>query len=109
VRACVEGLRAFFSEPVNAFCRRTTMVLQPRNTLAAAVASLGIVVPVLKIPSRKTSGAWRAASTISPSGPAPNLNPRIGAEGTFSITNPGVLRRADGAFPVINQPNVADP
>ncbi len=106
VRACVEGLRAF--PTVNASVDGTNVVLHREMNIGIAVAlDWGLIVPVIKGADEKNFlGLQRAINDLAERARTKKLKPEEVAEGTFSITNPGVFGGLMG-LPVINQPNVA--
>ena len=106
VRAAVEALRAF--PTVNASVDGTNIVLHRECNIGIAVAlDWGLIVPVIKNAEEKNFlGVARAMSDLAERARSKKLKPEEVAEGTFSITNPGVFGGLMG-LPVINQPNVA--
>src|SRR6202047_4792623 len=106
VRAAVEGLRAF--PTVNSSVDGTNIILHKECNIGVAVAlDWGLIVPVIKNAEEKNFlGLARAMNDLAERARAKKLKPEEVAEGTFSITNPGVFGGLFG-FPIINQPNVA--
>ncbi|MGH9774895.1 MAG: dihydrolipoamide acetyltransferase family protein [Candidatus Acidiferrales bacterium] len=106
VRACVEGLRAF--PTVNASVDGTNVVLHRDINIGIAVAlDWGLIVPVIKHAEEKNFlGLARTLNDLAERARSKKLKPEEVAEGTFSITNPGVFGGLMG-LPVISQPNVA--
>ncbi len=106
VRAAVEALRAF--PTVNASVDGTNIILHRECNIGIAVAlDWGLIVPVIKNAEEKNFlGLARAMNDLAERARTKKLKPEEVAEGTFSITNPGVFGGLMG-LPVINQPNVA--
>ena len=106
VRAAVEALRAY--PTVNSSVDGTNIVLHRECNIGIAVAlDWGLIVPVIKNAEEKNFlGLARAMNDLAERARAKKLKPEEVAEGTFSITNPGVFGGLMG-LPVINQPNVA--
>jgi pyruvate dehydrogenase E2 component (dihydrolipoyllysine-residue acetyltransferase) len=106
IRACVEALRAF--PTVNASIDGTNVVLHREINMGIAVAlDWGLIVPVIRGADEKNFlGLQRAINDLAERARTKKLRPDEVAEGTFSITNPGVFGGLMG-LPVINQPNVA--
>jgi len=106
VRAAVEALRAF--PTVNASVDGTNIVLHRECNIGIAVAlDWGLIVPVIKNAEEKNFlGLARTMNDLAERARTKKLKPEEVAEGTFSITNPGVFGGLMG-LPVINQPNVA--
>jgi len=106
VRAAVEALRAF--PTVNASVDGTNIILHRECNIGIAVAlDWGLIVPVIKNAEEKNFlGLARTMNDLAERARTKKLKPEEVAEGTFSITNPGVFGGLMG-LPVINQPNVA--
>jgi pyruvate dehydrogenase E2 component (dihydrolipoamide acetyltransferase) len=106
VRAAVEALRAY--PTVNSSVDGTNIVLHRECNIGIAVAlDWGLIVPVIKNAEEKNFlGLARAMNDLAERARSKKLKPEEVAEGTFSITNPGVFGGLMG-LPVINQPNVA--
>ena len=90
-------MRAF--PTVNASADGATVVLHREINVGIAVAlDWGLIVPVLKNAEEKNFlGLARGINDLAERARAKKLKPEEVQEGTFSITNPGRLRRADGS------------
>ncbi len=99
-------MRAF--PTVNASVDGTNIILHRECNIGIAVAlDWGLIVPVIKNAEEKNFlGLARAMNDLAERARTKKLKPEEVAEGTFSITNPGVFGGLMG-LPVINQPNVA--
>ena len=106
VKAAVAGLRAF--PTMNASLDGTNVVLHKEINIGIAVAlDWGLIVPVIKNAEEKNFlGLARTMNDLAERARTKKLKPEEVADGTFSITNPGVFGGLMG-LPVINQPNVA--
>ncbi|HMQ03063.1 MAG TPA: 2-oxoglutarate dehydrogenase, E2 component, dihydrolipoamide succinyltransferase [Pyrinomonadaceae bacterium] len=105
-QAVTNALRKF--PIVNAQVSGENIVYKGDINLGMAVAlDWGLIVPVIKRADRLSlSGLALAANDLADRARAKKLNPDEVAEGTFTITNPGVFGGLYGT-PIINQPQVA--
>ncbi len=105
-QAVTNALRKF--PVVNAQVSGENIVYKGDINLGIAVAlDWGLIVPVIKrADTLSLSGLAVAANDLADRARAKKLNPGEVADGTFTITNPGVFGGLYGT-PIINQPQVA--
>jgi len=105
-QAVTNALRKF--PVVNAQVAEDSIIYKGDINLGMAVAlDWGLIVPVIKkADTLSLSGLALAANDLADRARAKKLNPDEVADGTFTITNPGVFGGLYGT-PIINQPQVA--
>ncbi|MGD9589154.1 MAG: 2-oxoglutarate dehydrogenase, E2 component, dihydrolipoamide succinyltransferase [Pyrinomonadaceae bacterium] len=105
-QAVTNALRKF--PVVNAQVSDDSIIYKGDINLGMAVAlDWGLIVPVIKkADTLSLSGLALAANDLADRARAKKLNPDEVADGTFTITNPGVFGGLYGT-PIINQPQVA--
>jgi len=105
-RAVVDALRRF--PIVNASAEGDTIVYKKDVNLGIAVSlDHGLLVPVIRnADERNMLGLARAIADVADRARARQLRPDEVQDGTFTITNPGLLGAQFG-MPIINQPQMA--
>ena len=105
-QAVTQAIRKF--PIVNAQVSGNNIIYKGDINLGMAVAlDWGLIVPVIKrADTLSLSGLGLAANDLADRARAKKLNPDEVADGTFTITNPGVFGGLYGT-PIINQPQVA--
>jgi pyruvate dehydrogenase E2 component (dihydrolipoamide acetyltransferase) len=106
IKAVCDALRAV--PVVNASIDGDNIIYHRDVNIGIAVAlDWGLIVPVIKkADERNLLGLSRALADLANRARAKQLKPEDVADGTFTITNPGVFGALFG-MPIINQPQVA--
>src|SRR5262245_11786563 len=106
LKAVVEGLKAV--PVVNASIDGDNIVYHEDVNIGIAVAlDWGLIVPVIKkADGSNLLGLSRAVADLAGRARSKQLKPDEVADGTFTVTNPGVFGALFG-MPIINQPQVA--